>query len=198
MTYLGSYLSKLLETDDWLDAPALQEFLELPSPQLARSSRYGGETVLGTGDAPTALASPPRSASTDHPHPKLHPKLARPPPVLPTPSALLALLQECAAALEAAELANDGAPPAVGSSQGSSGFIRVRQSSSRVIVGAARVRQGSSGFVRIRQGSSGFVTSRARAIGRWQQPRATDEQHSLGEAAPPDRRQHAPGARDGR
>jgi hypothetical protein len=126
MTYLGSYLSKLLETDDWLDAPALQEFLELPGPQRARSSRYGGETVLGTGDAPTALASPPRSASTDHPHPKLHPKLARPPPVLPTPSALLALLQECAAALEAAELANDGAPPAVGSSQGSSGFVRVR------------------------------------------------------------------------
>jgi hypothetical protein len=114
MTYLGSYLIKLLETDDWLDAPALQEFLELPGQQLARPSRYGGETVLGTGDAPTALASPTCSASSD-PQPKLLPKLARPPPVLPTPSALLALLQECAAALEAGELApHDGASPAVG------------------------------------------------------------------------------------
>lgn len=114
MTYLGSYLIKLLETDDWLDAPALQEFLELPGQQLARPSRYGGDTVLGTGDAPTALASPTCSASSD-PQPKLLPKLARPPPVLPTPSALLALLQECAAALEAGELApHDGASPAVG------------------------------------------------------------------------------------
>ena len=117
MSYLGSYLSKLLETDAYIGVPALMQFLELPGHKLLvveSSGSVDASLDVGSSSAVTLPAdfgsyifgggsggaAPVKASSLARPPTPPSP----PPPPLPAPSALLEVLRR-AAALDAASSA---------------------------------------------------------------------------------------------